>query len=113
MLTLKFQLKLPPLCSMSEYFTRHTCIFKRTSINSLQAGKVFMFLSSADYFENDLFKKFVQNKHQGTCQTVKTQIRPDILSGLIWVQTVCKVYEQTTQAGKELIIMTYHQMLYF
>ena len=26
----------------------------------------------------------------------------DILSGLIWVQTVCKCYQQTTLAGKEL-----------
>ena len=29
------------------------------------------------------------------CQTVWIQIRPDILSGLIWVQTVCKGYQQT------------------
>ena len=27
------------------------------------------------------------------CQTVWIQIRPDILSGLIWVQTVCKRYQ--------------------
>ena len=30
------------------------------------------------------------------CQTVWIQIRPDILSGLIWVQTVCKGYQQST-----------------
>ena len=30
------------------------------------------------------------------CQTDWIQIRPDILSGLIWVQTVCKSYQQTT-----------------
>ena len=39
------------------------------------------------------------------CQTVWIQIRPDILSGLIWVQTVCKGYQQTKKsplAGKEL-----------
>ena len=39
------------------------------------------------------------------CQTVWIQIRPDILSGLIWVQTVCKGYQQmtkVTEAGKEL-----------
>ena len=29
-------------------------------------------------------------------QTVWIQIRPDILLGLIWVQTVCKHYQQTT-----------------
>ena len=37
------------------------------------------------------------------CQTVWIQIRPDILSGLIWVQTVCKSCHQKTLAGKELI----------
>ena len=31
------------------------------------------------------------------CQTVWIQIRPNILTGLIWVQTVCKGYQQTTK----------------
>ena len=31
------------------------------------------------------------------CQTVWIQIRPDILSGLIWVLTVFKSYQQTTK----------------
>ena len=31
------------------------------------------------------------------CQTVWVQIRPDILSSLIWVQTVCKGYQQMTK----------------
>ena len=31
-----------------------------------------------------------------TCQKVWVQIRPDILSGLIWVQTISNGYEQTT-----------------
>ena len=31
------------------------------------------------------------------CQTVWIQIRPDIMSGLIWVQTVCKCYQQMTK----------------
>ena len=30
------------------------------------------------------------------CQTVWIQIRPSILSGLVWVQTGCKGYQQTT-----------------
>ena len=30
------------------------------------------------------------------CQTVWIQIRPDKTSGLIWVQTVCKGYQQMT-----------------
>ena len=37
------------------------------------------------------------------CQTIWIQIRPNILSVLIWVQTVCKGYQQTTQVGKGLV----------
>ena len=33
------------------------------------------------------------------CQTVWTQIRPDVLSGLIWFQTVCTSYQQTTKVA--------------
>ena len=29
-------------------------------------------------------------------QTVLIQIRPDVLSALVWIQTVCKGYQQTT-----------------
>ena len=36
------------------------------------------------------------------CQTVWIQIRPDILSGTIWVLTVCKGYQQTILGGKDL-----------
>ena len=36
------------------------------------------------------------------CQTVWIQIRPDIMSGLIWVQTICKGYQQSTLGGKDL-----------
>ena len=39
------------------------------------------------------------------CQTVWIQIRSNILSGLIWVQTVCKVYQQTTQVGNDFIVV--------
>ena len=34
------------------------------------------------------------------CQTVEFQISPDILSSLVWVQTVCKGYQQTTQLSR-------------
>ena len=37
------------------------------------------------------------------CQTDWVQIRPDVLSGMIWVQSVCKDYEQTTLVDNELI----------
>ena len=60
------------------------------------------FLSSVDFFQNHLFRKFFQ------CQTLWIQIRPDILSGLIWVQTVCKAYQQMAKSPlscKELNIL--------
>ena len=40
------------------------------------------------------------------CQIVWIQIRTDILSVLIWVQTVCKRYQQTTKvaATKERVL---------
>ena len=53
-------------------------------------------LSSADFFQNQLFFK----KNQ--CLTVWIQIRPNVLLGLVWVQTVCKEYQETTLEGKEL-----------
>ena len=36
------------------------------------------------------------------CHTVRTLIRPDESSGMIWVQTVCQGYHQTTLVDKEL-----------
>ena len=39
------------------------------------------------------------------CQTVWTQIRPDDSSGLIWVQTVCQDYQQTTLVDKDLSVL--------
>ena len=41
------------------------------------------------------------------CQTDLIQIRPDVLSGLFWVQSVCKGYEQTTLVGKWLTYDTF------
>ena len=58
------------------------------------------FLSSADIFQNQLFRKTLSGL-PSECQTVWIQIRLNILSGLIWVQTVCKCYQQTTLVGKE------------
>ena len=41
------------------------------------------------------------------CQTVWIQIRPDILLCLIWVQTVCKCYQQTTLVSKDLMLILF------
>ena len=58
------------------------------------------FLSSTDFSSNQLFRKNKQSVMPSECQIVWVQIRPDVLSGLIWVQTVCKGYQQTTPVGK-------------
>ena len=59
------------------------------------------FFLSIDFFSKLTFvKKFCQEYHL-EYQTVLIQIRPDVLSDLIRVKTVCKSYPQTTLAGKE------------
>ena len=55
------------------------------------------------FFQNQLFQQIISGiLSEG--QTHWIQIRPDILSGLIWVQPVCKGYEQTTLVGKQLML---------
>ena len=51
---------------------------------------VHAFSSVADFFQNQLFQKILL-RMTCECQTDWIQIKPDILSGLIWFQTVCKV----------------------
>ena len=58
------------------------------------------FLPSADFFSKSTFQKILSGI-TSEYQTDWIQIRPDILSGLIWIQSVCKSYEQTTLIGNE------------
>ena len=62
-----------------------------------------LFLLSADFFSNQFFPKILSGLYE--CQTVWIQIRADILSGLIWDQTVYKGFQQTTVVGN--VIKTY------
>ena len=50
------------------------------------------------FFLNKLFQKCLSGI-PSECQTLWIQIRPDVLSGLILVQTVCKGYQQTTKVA--------------
>ena len=50
-------------------------------------GNFARLLLSSDFFQHLHFKK----------QSVWIQIRPDIMSGLIWVQTVCNGYQEKLQ----------------
>ena len=61
------------------------------------------FLSSADFFSKSTFSKSSFRIPSG-CQTDRIHIRPDISSGLIWVQSFCKGYQQTTLVGNQLIL---------
>ena len=75
-------------------------------------GKFFMlFFLSADLFQNYFFKKFFQEHYQS--QAVWIQIKTDILSVLIWVQTVCKGYQLMTKAtaSKERVKIQYFEYL--
>ena len=63
-----------------------------------------MLFCRLDFFKSKLIPKNLSGI-PSECQKDQTQIRPEILSGLIWVQTVCKGYQQMTKvaiAGKEL-----------
>ena len=69
------------------------------------------FLSSADFFQNQLVRKILSGI-PSECQIVWIQIRPDILLGLIWVQSICKSYQQTTLGDKELNTQSHSSMFF-
>ena len=70
------------------------------------------FLSSADLYQNQHFrKKIFQECHQRECQTVWTHIRPDILSGLMWVQTVCECYQAEDDISRQRVTTTRKYLL--
>ena len=62
-------------------------------------------LSSVDIFQNKLFRRFFSGLPSECQKTVWIKIRPEILSGLILIQTVC----QKTLAGEELKRRVYLQ----
>ena len=68
-----------------------------------------MILSSADIFFKSvcfLFCFFLNDLLgicRVECQADWIQIMPDVLSGLIWVQNVCKGNQQTTLVNKEFM----------
>ena len=57
-------------------------------------GTFYAFLLSADLFQNQVFRKILSGI-PSEYQTVLIQIRSDILSDLIWIQTVCIGFQQT------------------
>ena len=68
-----------------------------------------MVLLIADFFQNQCvcccFFFFLKNLSAISveCQAVWIKIMPNVLSSLIWVQIVCKGYQQTTLVSKEFM----------
>ena len=63
------------------------------------------------FFIINFFERFFQEYHQS--QTVWIQIRPDIMSGLILVQSVCKSYQQMTLVGSILTPVMLNIFMYY
>ena len=55
-------------------------------------------MSPADFFSKSTFSKY---SFRNTIRVINS-FRPNVLSGLICVQTICKAYQQTTIVVKEL-----------
>ena len=60
-----------------------------------------LYLSSGDFFQNLFFENYLP-EIPPEYETVLTLIRPDDSLDLIWVQTVCQGYQQTTLVDKKL-----------
>ena len=58
-----------------------------------------LFLSSADFFKINFFEKVFQEYHQSVKQLGSSSGLTFV--GLIWLQTVCKSYQQTAPVGKK------------
>ena len=89
----------------------------RWSIIHIEGSQVIALKKYCIYFSEDGFSQskidFLKKILSGilsVCQTVWMQIRPDGLSGLIWVQTVCKGYQHRTLASKELFFTGWSSM---
>ena len=70
-----------------------------------------LLLSSADFFQNELFSKNLSGT-LAVSQMVWIQIRADIMSVLIWVQTVCKGYQQMIKsqlASFDLVLLNHNE----
>ena len=110
------QLKLPSFCLFTRFsylLHMHKVILCRC-IRSYAVGYMphyvcalgssccMLFCRLLILFKNKLFRKILLGI-PSECQTVWIQIRPDILSGLMWVQPGCKSSQQSTLV-KELIV---------
>ena len=73
----------------------------KSCVSHCLLGNIACFLSSAGCFQNHLFWKIISEIPSWSNSWDPDQT--DIFSGLIWDQTVCKSYQQTTLLGNELL----------
>ena len=71
------------------------------SVWSLLGNFSWFFVLCWFFFSKSTFSKILTGIPL-KCQTVCIQIWPDVFFGLIWVQTVCKGYQQKIIAGSQL-----------
>ena len=76
-------------------------IWVKPSFRSLPTGKFCMLFCHLLFFFKINFSGKILFGIPSECQTIWIQVKPDNLSGLIWVQTVCKGYQQMTLIGKD------------
>ena len=72
------------------------------SLTLCPLGNFSCFIVVCLFFSKSTFSKNSFKNIPSECRTEWIQIRPDILSGLIWVQYVCKGHEQMQGVDKEL-----------
>ena len=62
-----------------------------------------LFLSSVDFsFKVNIFVKFYHEYHH-VASVVCILIKPDVLRGLIWIQTICKDDQQITKYATDML----------
>ena len=79
-------------------------VFRVFCLTHCILGNFSCFFVVCCFFSKLTFEKIL-SKIPSECQTVWTLIRPDDSSGLIWVQTVCQSYQQTSLVDKELRVV--------
>ena len=71
-------------------------------MNSFPLGEFFtLFFRLLIFSKLNFFEKFFQKYHLSVKQ-IESRSGPTLKSGLIWVQTVCKGYQQMTLVGNVL-----------
>ena len=85
-------------------FTLHDLVWRVCDVFTLCYYLVIFacFICGLLIFHNQLFKKNLSGIPL-ECQIDWIQIRPDILSGMVWVQTVCKSYQQMTLYSRQTL----------